>query len=564
MRKYLKSKMFRLFFLSHALLIIVIILVSTVVLTTRFRNTIEKTQKQFVESYRNRLLFSLDHWQTDGISLLEQHTYYLEDISPEQARSSRHNTIFRKAGEEENLFVDLLLIDNRGMLVNALLPDVYERGIDLSERDYFTQALGGNTVVTGFFPSIQRDIPIITIALPVGSKPDYVLAGVSSLEKIVALFEDFPGEEMSEIYLVTHKGCRVREPYSELFSSDETLFTEKQKDQRKEEPGYLPLAAIVERESGTDIYLDETGNRVIGSYAWNESLNIGLVTEFNYSILLQPLEHIQSGMFFLASLLVTLSLMVSFIISRLLFGPLEQLTEASLALMQGKHTKPIDTKGTIVTELNTLIDHFNNMVRSVYEREEKLKDTAMRDGLTGLLNHKSTHQVLEYMLAQNRRENRPIGVIMLDIDHFKPVNDSYGHQAGDEILRELAQLLLSFIRKGDLVGRYGGEEFTLAIKVDNSTNLLQFCERIRKKVEEHLFCKDFFGSSTNNSNIEEAENLDHIKITVSLGCTITPHTSADTQPSTSPHEITPEELIKKADTALYRAKESGRNRVEIE
>lgn len=171
------------------------------------------------------------------------------------------------------------------------------------------------------------------------------------------------------------------------------------------------------------------------------------------------------------------------------------------------------------------------------EQQDQLVERASRDGLTGLYTHAVLIELFEKEIAKQERNLSTISFVMLDIDFFKHVNDSYGHVCGDEILRELSYILMSSVRKGDIVGRYGGEEFGLAVLNLEKEDIFKICERIRRKIEEHSFTFE--------------DKL--IKVTVSMGVVF-----KDIQ-----DKITVENMIKKADEALYIAKNSGRNRVEI-
>lgn len=164
-----------------------------------------------------------------------------------------------------------------------------------------------------------------------------------------------------------------------------------------------------------------------------------------------------------------------------------------------------------------------------------LTELAMRDGLTQLFNHRTFYALLEKEVARTQRYEIPLSVLMLDIDRFKHVNDSYGHVAGDRILAELGQVISQQVRQLDSVCRYGGEEITVILPETGAEEAMQMAERIRCAIEQHRF------------DIGHGRNTG---ITVSLGVA-----------SLAAQQTTAEKLVAMADQALYAAKEGGRNRV---
>lgn len=169
--------------------------------------------------------------------------------------------------------------------------------------------------------------------------------------------------------------------------------------------------------------------------------------------------------------------------------------------------------------------------------QDSLKEMAIRDRLTGLYNHGLLIELLVKELAKQERKGHNICFAMIDIDYFKRVNDTFGHMAGDAVLIELAQILISSVRKEDIVGRYGGEEFGLIMPEIDCEDGKRLFERIRRNVENHEF--------------HAGENK--IYITISIGVYFK-HSS---------EKMTSADVIEKADEALYASKRNGRNRVEI-
>ena len=167
---------------------------------------------------------------------------------------------------------------------------------------------------------------------------------------------------------------------------------------------------------------------------------------------------------------------------------------------------------------------------------EEIYRLTITDGLTNINNHRFLIDFLDRELARSIRHERPLSVLMLDLDRFKQVNDKHGHLCGDHVLRELSHRLKSFVRREDLFARYGGEEFTMVLVETNSKEAGSAAERVRDAVANHPF---------------RYEGI-VLNLTVSIGATTTIGGEG---------ELTPAEILKRADVNLYKAKHAGRNRV---
>jgi two-component system, cell cycle response regulator len=168
---------------------------------------------------------------------------------------------------------------------------------------------------------------------------------------------------------------------------------------------------------------------------------------------------------------------------------------------------------------------------------EELRFRATHDLLTGISNRGTVMDALRNELSRQVREQRSFGVILVDIDHFKNVNDTYGHLCGDEVLQAVSRRLKECVRPYDTVGRYGGEEFLIIASAANTKGTLALAERIRSVLESKPV----------------VTHAGEVRITASLGAAI----------STDARGGDPQTLLRLADKALYRAKELGRNRTEL-
>ena len=178
----------------------------------------------------------------------------------------------------------------------------------------------------------------------------------------------------------------------------------------------------------------------------------------------------------------------------------------------------------------------NNLLLAVRARAERFRQLRIHmhnDGLTGLLNHANIKTHLESEVARAQRQNEALSFAILDIDKFKQVNDTYGHPVGDRVIKSVARMLKKRLRKSDIIGRYGGEEFAIILTETDITTASKVIDDIRD----------------NFSQIVQQYNEIQFNCTLSAG--VAQLTTGDTLNN----------LIKLADEALYEAKNSGRNRV---
>ena len=232
------------------------------------------------------------------------------------------------------------------------------------------------------------------------------------------------------------------------------------------------------------------------------------------------------------------------------FKALEQFRHVPIIMLVDEEDQHLMLKGLelgVNDYLLTPVD-FNEMFARVKTQirrkkyQEALKSNyqesvsmAVTDGLTRLYNRHYLDTHLKNLVRQAAEQNRPLSVVLMDMDHFKNVNDTYGHNVGDEVLKTLANVIVNCIRSADLAARYGGEEFVILMPETDAIRGYEAAERLRKAVEKTSF--------------EVSHPQSPLHKTVSIGY------------ATMQSNDTPESLLKRADVALYQAKNSGRNLV---
>ncbi len=194
---------------------------------------------------------------------------------------------------------------------------------------------------------------------------------------------------------------------------------------------------------------------------------------------------------------------------------------------------------TIFIIISIIVYVGNSVIRETIEKLIFLDKIANKDILTGLYNRKKIIEILRRELARAKRYNRPLSILLIDIDDFKKINDTYGHNFGDKILREFARLLRMSLRKLDYSGRWGGEEFIVILPETDKENAVKVAEKIRNLTANYF--EEIYGK----------------KITISIGLTEFKHWDKESI------DLIIYEIIEIADNALYKAKRDGKNKVAV-
>jgi diguanylate cyclase (GGDEF)-like protein len=288
-------------------------------------------------------------------------------------------------------------------------------------------------------------------------------------------------------------------------------------------------------------------NEVLGVADVPRSLPIIVVAERDRSGVFAAWLKLLELFLLLVAGLTLLVGVIAYWMGRSIVTPLDSLIAAADGIAHGDLN--VQLRGTPAGEIGHLTRVFNMMTdrlrrshaevraanQTLQEQNRLLETLAITDSLTGLYNRKKLDDILADQFARFRRNHRPFAVLMLDLDHFKSINDNYGHVAGDEVLVDVAAILKKSVRNVDYVARYGGEEFVVVLVETALDVALDIAERIRSEVEIPRF-------GAGNTLIS---------LTVSLGVTHSREGDGG-----------PEEVLARADNALYEAKRAGRNQVQ--
>jgi diguanylate cyclase (GGDEF)-like protein len=282
-------------------------------------------------------------------------------------------------------------------------------------------------------------------------------------------------------------------------------------------------------------YINTNGKRTVGIWVSFKNLPWGLVIQQSYYDVFAEVIHSRDRIILTAVLFTLIIGLSASAVARQILIPLEALTQGVLRVANGELDISLDIKRN--DELGIVTGMFNTMVKQLKQSQQELKQLATTDALTKLVNRKQVMTSLMRHVEYYRRYSTEFSILMIDIDHFKDINDTHGHLAGDAVLFQMARIFLEELRTIDVAGRYGGEEFLIILGQTDLRKAMSTAERIRQAVELYSFvCEDI-----------------PLHITISIGVSGTIYKN-DTDSS----------LISRADKALYQAKASGRNRVVLD
>lgn len=439
------------------------------------------------------------------------------------------------------IFDGLALTDSKGEIV-AFVPDQPGIiGLDLSQRSWVREVLtSGQQFISEPYIAATGNEVVVT-ATPVKDKTGKVIGvigGSMDLKKSTKFSTIISSRSYNPemvIQIIDHKGMFI-------YNTDKQLIMKRAEPSIVTEALFEGQAGACALEIGDEPYL-------IG-YAPVEKLGWGVIVSYPSKAAFRSAIYLRN---LIAIVTVLLSILIFCIVyreSKAITKPLEKLMEGVKRVADGDYHFNVNVSsnneiGILADSFNAMVERIKDMREDILEKQEKLEKAnielqimAITDGLTKLYNHRYFQDCLGKAVSLAQQEVKSITLMILDIDYFKYYNDLFGHQAGDKLLEELAQLLIRELGPNDMVARYGGEEFTVILYDSDNRNGILAAEKIRAAVEAFPF--------------PGREQQPDGKVTVSIGVASFPENAKSK-----------EELVRLADEALYKAKCCSRNKVEL-
>jgi len=415
-------------------------------------------------------------------------------------------------------FETLLIIDARGRAVTSSGGRTGAMSLPLDRLSALPA--GGRHLGEAYWDTGLAKAAIV-LAVPIREADGRFLGALSAkinLRAIADTLERLAPAGAGEIYVMTDEGRLV---LTSRTSSAELMRTK------------LPpttIQPLLDKEGATVTYEHPDGREVVAILRRVPQLRWATVVEVPRAEAFAELARLRNGTILLLIVLLVGVGLVAYGLGVLIARPLEQLSSAAAKVTSGDLSVELPSGGS--GEVAYLTRAFAHLVSRLREREgqTELERLSITDALTGLYNRRHLMGTLANEVQRSRRLRRTFSVLLADVDHFKPYNDTNGHLAGDAALVKVAEILRKATRGVDSVARYGGEEFLVMLLEAPLATAVIVAERIRARVA--------------------SEPFEGGKLTMSIGLAEYPS-----------HGDTPEELIASADAAMYRAKGQGRDRV---
>jgi len=299
------------------------------------------------------------------------------------------------------------------------------------------------------------------------------------------------------------------------------------------------------REAGVQTYTNALGQRAVGGAQPVGDFGWTLVIQQDYEVAYEPVGSLVNRVVVFDLLIGLLLIAIAVRLAVSVTRPIRSLSDAAEQVSAGDIDVRIEeARGShevkqLTQAFNQMTHHLKLQRRELEQRNEELQKLSVTDGLTGIFNHRYFKDQLPLEARRVERTDQQLALIMLDIDDFKPINDTWGHAAGDRILSAVAEALSAQLRATDLFARYGGEEFAVLNIQDDIDGAAALAEKLRAAVAAIELPLPEAGSTGDGT----------LRVTVSAGVAL--------------YEGDPDTLFRKADAALYEAKRGGKNRVSL-
>jgi diguanylate cyclase (GGDEF)-like protein len=452
----------------------------------------------------------------------------------EKTLANRRILDYLKSVKEKFIdYEELLVIDGSGKVIVTS----YEGETNVAlPQDWLKRAQARKSSLSNPLFDKTHKTGVLVVAEPIMPVPDRllgVLAVKLNFRGINEILKNYFLDKTGEIYLVNKEGA--------LLVSSQPLSSGFLENRLKKRTAGLLYA----REGLRLDYNSHNGVGVVGTLKKVSQMNFGVVAEKEREKAYAEISELHNLTIALVSGLLLVIGLMAYLLGLTIVYPLDRLISGADKVAAGDldFDLPVVSGG----EVGSLTRVFNHMVgrlrrsraelatinETLRERNKELHEISIIDSLTSLHNRRHLMDTLSAEVTRSRRYSRPFALLMIDIDHFKRYNDTYGHLAGDDVLRTMGATFKNSLRSGDYSARYGGEEFAVILPETGPDGALQTAERIRTKAESEPFTWE-----------DQTE-----KITVSIGISTFPENGDDLNA-----------LISSADAALYQAKEEGRNR----
>ena len=450
--------------------------------------------------------------------------------------SHRLETYLASVEEKFTDYEELLVADLRGIFVSSSRGEISDSRIP---EDWLQRIEADEPIVGALYWDEQLSAPVVPLAEPVRNAQNALLGllvAKLNFTTVTNILSSYAPEGEDELYIISQDAVVLTSswPMTEA-SMTSTLAPSTARE-------------LFEHERQTLKFTSFRGTEVVGTLDPIARLGWGVIAQRGRDEAYAEIVRLRDATLLFVCVILVIIGMAAYFLGLTIVGPLDRLTVGAAKIASGnlKVKLPVFSGG----ELGYMTEVFNRMSKQLRlvmgeldttnkelrEKNKELHELSITDALTSLNNRKHMMDTLAMEVARGLRYEKRFSILMIDIDDFKRYNDTLGHLAGDEVLRELGAFLKSTLRTEDYAARYGGEEFLLLLPETGSDGAGQLAERLRQRLEEQAI----------------GANSQHPGITVSVGVAAFPDTGSD-----------PEELIRRADSAMYKAKQAGRNQVMV-